>query len=173
MVTHTDGQAAPGSLENVRSLLNTWLVPNDAHVPHDDLDPWLEEHGITDRAPLERLRAELRGLVEGRCAVDPVVNRWIRRYRVKVRSSRASIELHTSVDEPGAQLVLIVIEALANGTFRRLKACADCRWAFYDHTRNNSKRWCVMNATKPGGRSCGNLAKARRYRERRQAKLAR
>lgn len=40
----------------------------------------------------------------------------------------------------------------------RLRQCAnaDCRWLFVDRTRNRSRRWCDM-------KSCGNLAKARRF----------
>jgi predicted RNA-binding Zn ribbon-like protein len=36
---------------------------------------------------------------------------------------------------------------------------------FYDHTRNASKRWCLMNAGGPNGRACGTIAKVRRYRQ--------
>ena len=37
-----------------------------------------------------------------------------------------------------------VIAAMADGSWRRMKACAaqDCHYAFYDHTRNRSGRWC-------------------------------
>jgi predicted RNA-binding Zn ribbon-like protein len=42
-----------------------------------------------------------------------------------------------------------------------MKACRaeDCRWAFYDRSRNRSRAWCSM-------RECGNRAKARSYRAR-------
>jgi predicted RNA-binding Zn ribbon-like protein len=35
----------------------------------------------------------------------------------------------------------------------------DCRWMFYDHSKNRSGRWCQMA-------ECGNRAKVRAYRER-------
>jgi predicted RNA-binding Zn ribbon-like protein len=38
----------------------------------------------------------------------------------------------------------------------------DCEWAFYDRTKNRSGRWCRMD-------QCGNLAKAKAFRERRRA----
>ena len=43
----------------------------------------------------------------------------------------------------------------------RLRICAndDCRWAFEDTSRAGRRRWCDMT-------SCGNVAKARRYRAR-------
>ena len=60
-----------------------------------------------------------------------------------------------------AQLMAIVAAAVTDGTWRRLKACADeaCRWAFYDHSKNRSGRWCSMQV-------CGNQHKARAFRER-------
>jgi hypothetical protein len=43
----------------------------------------------------------------------------------------------------------------------RVKICPaqDCRWAFYDRSRNHSRTWCSMQ-------SCGNRQKARAWRER-------
>lgn len=62
-----------------------------------------------------------------------------------------------------ARLLAIVTTAGADGTWSRLKACADsgCRWAFYDHSKNRSGRWCTMAV-------CGNQQKARSYRARRR-----
>ncbi|WP_020668648.1 CGNR zinc finger domain-containing protein [Amycolatopsis nigrescens] len=47
------------------------------------------------------------------------------------------------------------------GEWARMKICPadDCRWAFYDHSRNRSRTWCSM-------RVCGNREKARAWRER-------
>ena len=64
------------------------------------------------------------------------------------------------------ELVTIVLDAIAAGDWPRLNACPDCRWVFFDHTRNASKRWRTMNAGHPDGRSCGSISKVRRYRER-------
>ncbi len=43
-------------------------------------------------------------------------------------------------------LLVIVAEAMAAGTWDRLKACRAprCRWAFYDHSPNRSRIWCSM-----------------------------
>ena len=43
----------------------------------------------------------------------------------------------------------------------RVKICPadDCRWAFYDASRNRSRQWCSMEV-------CGNRAKARSHRAR-------
>jgi predicted RNA-binding Zn ribbon-like protein len=49
----------------------------------------------------------------------------------------------------------------ADGSFSRIKTCArpQCRWAFYDTSKNRSRRWCSMAG-------CGNLMKNRDYRAR-------
>jgi len=59
------------------------------------------------------------------------------------------------------RLLAIVADAMADGTWPRLKACfrESCRWAFYDHARNRTGRWCSMAV-------CGNRTKAERYRAR-------
>ncbi|MEQ4722595.1 CGNR zinc finger domain-containing protein [Nonomuraea sp. B19D2] len=55
-----------------------------------------------------------------------------------------------------ARLLAVVAEAVAAGTWTRLKACREpsCRWAYYDHSRNRRRTWCSMDI-------CGNRAKAR------------
>ncbi|PTL56460.1 CGNR zinc finger domain-containing protein [Paraconexibacter algicola] len=59
------------------------------------------------------------------------------------------------------RLLAIVAAAQADGTWTRLKICPadDCGWAFYDVSRNRSRRWCSMEV-------CGNRAKVRAYRDR-------
>ncbi len=60
-----------------------------------------------------------------------------------------------------AALLAPVAEAMADGTWQRVKACRadDCHWAFYDFSRNRSGTWCDMAV-------CGNRAKVRAYRAR-------
>ena len=60
-----------------------------------------------------------------------------------------------------ARLLLAIERLQSHGAWSRLKACTvdDCRWAFYDTTRNHSRTWCSMDV-------CGNREKTRRYRER-------
>jgi predicted RNA-binding Zn ribbon-like protein len=45
------------------------------------------------------------------------------------------------------------------GQWTRVKVCPadDCRWAFYDRSRNHSRTWCSMQV-------CGNREKARTWR---------
>jgi hypothetical protein len=67
---------------------------------------------------------------------------------------------------PAALAVILggVVTAIADGTWPRFKTCAadDCRYAFYDHTRNHSARWCDVAG-------CGVNTRMRAYRTRRTA----
>jgi predicted RNA-binding Zn ribbon-like protein len=71
------------------------------------------------------------------------------------------------VDGALAHLLAIVAAAAERGTWQRLKACPRdcCLWAFYDQSKNRSGHWCSMD-------SCGNVEKARAFRERRRGAAA-
>lgn len=58
-----------------------------------------------------------------------------------------------------ARVAAAVATLAAEGRWERVKICPadDCRWAFYDHSRNRSRQWCSMQV-------CGNRAKARTHR---------
>src|ERR1700744_448224 len=63
-----------------------------------------------------------------------------------------------------AELLVPVAHAAMDGSWARVKACQadDCRWAFYDSSRNRSGRWCDMAV-------CGNREKGRTYRSKQPA----
>ncbi|HWE89487.1 MAG TPA: CGNR zinc finger domain-containing protein [Pseudonocardiaceae bacterium] len=66
------------------------------------------------------------------------------------------------VGSDAAGVVLAASARLAVlGDWERVKICAaaECRWAFFDRSRNRSRTWCSM-------RVCGNRTKARNWRER-------
>lgn len=61
------------------------------------------------------------------------------------------------------ELLLIIHGAQEDGSWSRLKVCAnpECRWAFFDRSRNQQGSWCSMA-------SCGNRLKNRELRARRR-----
>jgi predicted RNA-binding Zn ribbon-like protein len=67
----------------------------------------------------------------------------------------------TPVDDALALIAEAIVEELATGRPDRFRVCANdrCRWAFFDSSPTGRRRWCDM-------RSCGNQAKAARYRAR-------
>lgn len=59
-------------------------------------------------------------------------------------------------------LLLVIRRAQEDGTWSRLKVCAnpECGWAYYDRSRNQQGSWCDMA-------TCGNRLKNRQLRARR------
>jgi predicted RNA-binding Zn ribbon-like protein len=115
------------------------------------IQSWLAEHGLGTVADLEPVR-EFRERLRAALAGDPVSIAGA----VTVRIGPAGPRLD------GRGPVERVLALLASGDgWERLKVCGaeDCRWAFYDTSRNRSRTWCSMS-------DCGNRAKARAYRAR-------
>jgi predicted RNA-binding Zn ribbon-like protein len=173
---------APGDLAVVQRFLNSLdLETGDEELsgPGALLD-WLVQRGLTSPGDGEATQAQLdRALAvrEGLRAVlgahngtpaDPDDLAALEEaaghasLRATFREEVPALEpVCGGVDAGLARLMAIVTSAAADGSWQRLKACADdgCRWAFYDHSRNHSGRWCSMA-------TCGNQQKARAYRER-------
>lgn len=166
-----ENHTAPGQLELVRILLNTWRLPNRTRVPEDHLDTFAAEQGLTDRdeaARLKRLRDDLRSVVEGKAGAN-LLNAWLNevslRVTVEATGTGAAIRYQHEAGITG-EVLATILEAIETGQWARLKACPDCRLVFFDHTRNGGKRWCGMYAGGPQGRACGTIAKVRRHRAR-------
>ena len=113
------------------------------------------------------LREALRDVLAGDDAAVEHVNAAGERagLRPVLRPAAAQRSSPTAGGVDGAlgRFVAIVHGAVADGTWAHLKACERerCRWAFYDHSKNHSGRWCDMEV-------CGAREKsARAYRRRR------
>jgi predicted RNA-binding Zn ribbon-like protein len=67
-----------------------------------------------------------------------------------------------ALDRMLGPVVRSAAELLLSDEIERVRRCdgEDCRWLFFDGTRNGSRRWCDMAV-------CGNVAKVRRFRGRR------
>jgi len=175
---------APGQLETVRKLMNTFLVSSATQIAEDrlpallrDQKAWRREFpdvrvGADDTAELLiELRDDLRRMVGGGSGWPESLQRWLERFppTVAVVLSGEVTEIrHASAPESGVVgwILAVIVDAVAEETWFRLKRCPDCQWVFYDRTRSRTKVWCDMLAGDAGGRSCGTIAKVRRYRER-------
>ena len=175
---------APDPLALVQAFVNSADLDRgeDALATPEGLAEWFAAHGLDSpgtvisaaehRRALE-IREGLRAILVGHNGGDADREATERLERAASRAElRASFppdgqpKLAPSGDGASgalAQLLVIVTTAAADGSWSRLKACADsgCRWAFYDHSKNRSGRWCTMAV-------CGNQQKARSYRARRR-----
>ena len=118
---------------------------------------------------MNRFRDELRVVLDHPERLSKIVDRWVRRFDIRPTCTADGIGFtahNTATDRSVAGTACAVLESIRDRNLHRLKACPECRWVFYDNSRNASKRWCAMIATEAGGRSCGNIAKARRFRKR-------
>jgi predicted RNA-binding Zn ribbon-like protein len=186
-----DSQVAPGTLEVVRTFLNTWQIPNDTREPIDELvslsemqqfySTWFGGAGREAEVSIlpelvRQLRDDLRSILGTRDV--RVLSEWLSRQPVGVQLWSDGEGMPTLQYKPAeregchfcAEVVALVVEAIAHHTWMRLKACPDCRWVFYDHTKNRNKVWCLMTASGPAGRSCGSISKVRSFRERQKAR---
>lgn len=177
-----DREPAPGVIALVQDFLNT----TDIEVGREDLaDPaglaaFCEAHGLplrdfsaADLAALLDLRELLRDVCQAHAGVDVPPARLAELTRVLDRAHLVlRVDAHGDTDiapAPGlpdadaltAALATAVTKAAAEGTWRRLKACAmhSCRWVYYDASRSGRSRWCTMSI-------CGSRAKMRAYRRR-------
>jgi predicted RNA-binding Zn ribbon-like protein len=76
-------------------------------------------------------------------------------------SVQLAVEPKPDLEDGLLGLLVTVRDAQADGTWARLKLCAndECAWAFYDRSRNRQGSWCTMAV-------CGNRLKNRRFRAR-------
>ncbi|MCP2258013.1 CGNR zinc finger domain-containing protein [Streptoalloteichus tenebrarius] len=168
---------APGALEQVRTFLNTWRIPNDTRQVQDQLPELVADHRAwaadlpdvpppTDLGELLDLRTALRAALG---ETHPSgLDDWLVRHPVVARVGDAEPPVvHRPVcPDTTGELLALVVDAIQQRRWARLKACPDCQWVFYDHSRNASRTWCGMYAESAHGRACGSIAKVRAYRAR-------
>jgi len=180
-----ESKPAPEPLRRVQSLINTidWESGRDRLASAGEAVPWLVANGLLapgstptddDLRTLIGAREGLRALVQqntdGQAPDSALVSPL--HQLAKAELVRAAVTEDGAVrlapvgDSVRARLLallLIVSGAQRDGTWAHLKACAndDCRWAFYDRSRNHGGTWCDMA-------TCGNKLKNRDFRARRR-----
>jgi predicted RNA-binding Zn ribbon-like protein len=130
------------------------------------------------RKQLLRLRATLRRMVTalaggnapsgddlddfGRFLASPALRRRVRPEGSGYRLDLAPVRRDWTwvLSEIASSFAQLLVE----GERERIKLCdnPECRWAFYDTTKNRRRRWCDPT-------ECGNLFKVRQFRARQRA----
>jgi len=171
--------SAPGPLESIRALLNTWSIPNDTREAVDELpgliadeDAWTMRvpdlrfpRGAAERRALSVLRAAIRAAISGNGshALDQLVA--AQRWKCSLDTGDGTVRWISVPASAVGDALAIVVDAVVADTWPRLRACPDCQWVFYDTSRNARRTWCSMTAS-DGARGCGSIAKTRAYRQR-------
>jgi predicted RNA-binding Zn ribbon-like protein len=170
--------AAPEPLRLVQRFVNTvdhehgreWLATPE------ELQQWLQEAGLSvepvtaaDLRQAHELREAFRTLLitnNTKAAIDEAATATVNRVGSAGRlaaelDDRGRVRLmpySPGIDGALARLVAVAFTAILDGGWERLKACRNCRWAFYDYSNNRAATWCSMTL-------CGNRLKTRRYRQ--------
>jgi predicted RNA-binding Zn ribbon-like protein len=181
-----DRDPAPGQLRVVQEFVNTNDIEADRErfASPGALREWLAENGLLDPA-VPASSEELRNAIELREALRAlaaahnqlsgdtttavtVLNQAAANARL-LPSLTSAEQLALEPQAPGVagalgRIVAVVQQAIVDGTWHRLKACErdSCRWAFYDHSKNQSGRWCHAAI-------CGNRERSRRAYHRRRS----
>src|SRR5437763_2094025 len=164
---------APPRLQPIQALVNTRDLEYGTDLLEDEGDArtWLREVGLIGRReqPSKAELRLLRGVREGLRAMlahnsgdPPPTPQQLEPILRLLEHERPGLEL----DQQGElrltaprktlqggllELLLRVRDSQLDGSWAQLKLCAnpDCRWAFYDRSRNHQGTWCRMEV-------CGN-----------------
>ena len=176
----TESKPAPMPLLRVQGFVNTRDVENGTDLLSDLVGArsWLTEAGLLNdtaeltESDLERargVREAIRSMIEDEDGhgFEPVRElAAVHRVRLTVADD-GTVELENArgdgLEDGLFELLLIIHRAQQEGTWSRLKLCGnpDCRWAFFDRSRNQQGSWCNMV-------TCGNRLKNRELRARRR-----
>jgi predicted RNA-binding Zn ribbon-like protein len=171
-------KAAPPPLRLVQAFVNTVDLENRREWLGDPqaLAGWARDHGLvpartsftsSDLEQAHELREAFRSLLAGNrdrqadeAALDVLARAADSAQLSVVFEDAPKLESHADgIEGLCGQLVSVAVTAMLDGSWERLKACRNCRWAFFDESKNRSARWCSMSL-------CGNRLKTRAYRRR-------
>ncbi|MBD8062727.1 CGNR zinc finger domain-containing protein [Oceanitalea stevensii] len=173
-----DEQDVPAAARLVRDFVNTREPQTDEEqlVTPDSLAAWLNGRGLLPpgaavtasdlrravavREGLRQVLLEHAGHEVDRGPLDEL-ERELAAVPVRVTLGAGGPRLVAATSEPWHNALAGLLDAVRrsaqDGTWPRLKVCArdTCRWAFYDASRNQARRWCSMAG-------CGNHVKMKR-----------
>lgn len=169
------GSPAPPAAALVRDFVNTieWEQDRDTWAAPGDVEAWFADRAgasasglrLSDLVIARRIREGLRSMLLEHAGHEPLAasmddfNDALAAVPMRLRAAPDGT-LALAAERPsgvalGLAAVLDAVSiAQSDGTWSRLKACSrdECRWAYYDGSRNLAARWCSMAG-------CGNYVK--------------
>jgi predicted RNA-binding Zn ribbon-like protein len=161
--------AAPEPLRTVQRFVNTIDLSHD----REWLTGWLAEQGLdaVSEPELDRVRTVREAIRELLYANNghtvegdplPLLDTAARAAELTIDfEGRALVPRADGVDGVLGRVLVVCFATMEDGTWSRLKCCRNrnCRWSFYDYSKNRSATWCSMQI-------CGNRTKTKAYRRR-------
>jgi predicted RNA-binding Zn ribbon-like protein len=178
-----EGKPAPMPLLMVQAFLNTRYFAGDSDLlsDPDTARPWLVDAELLPRTAtvtaaelqvarnmresIRRLLSLQRGEAPGALALGLLREVADARGACLTVDDDGRLKLdnprHNDLGDGMFDLMLIVRDAQEQSSWSRLKVCgnSECRWVFYDRSRNRQGLWCEMAV-------CGNRLKNRAFRAR-------
>jgi predicted RNA-binding Zn ribbon-like protein len=171
-------EAVPAAAKLVRDFINTFepQIGEESLTGPDRLRDWLAGRqllptgtrlGPSDLATAVAIREGLRAVLLGHAGhtADPAavgaLDRALAEVPVRAAFDDGQLRLvpmrGSAFDGAMTALLDAIRQCGQDGTWPRLKVCDrdTCRWAFYDASRNQARRWCSMAG-------CGNHIKMHR-----------
>jgi predicted RNA-binding Zn ribbon-like protein len=168
----------PAAVRLVRDFVNTFEPQTGAEflTTPDRLRDWFVERqlmpadallGPSDLAVARTIREGLRSVLLGHAGqpANPTALEHLNQALAKVPVRLAFTDdgghlvatRSAALDHALARLIDAIRQCREDHAWTRLKVCArhTCRWAFYDASRNQARRWCSMAG-------CGNHIKMQR-----------
>ncbi len=176
---------APGELAVVQAFLNSVDLEDgiERFDSPTNLTRWLADHGLLESTRVltardlsrviafrEALRdlltshEELDAAADAAARLTDALNGAMLAVDVDPNGAVQLVPAAEGIDGALARLMAIVYRAEIEGTWQRLKPCRNrqCRWVFYDASKNRSGTWCTMAI-------CGAHNKQRAFLNRRRA----
>jgi predicted RNA-binding Zn ribbon-like protein len=174
----SDKAAVPLAARLVRDFVNTFepQIDEESLTTPDQLRDWFAERQLVpsdakmrpaDLATAVTIREGLRSVLLGHAGhpTDPTalerLNRALAAVPVRLALTDTGPRLVATggavLDQALVGLLDAIRQCAEDRTWARLKVCDrdTCRWAYYDASRNQVRRWCSMA-------DCGNYVKMRR-----------
>jgi predicted RNA-binding Zn ribbon-like protein len=171
-------KAAPDGWDVIRQFCNTANRESgaDRFETATGLQLWLEAHGNKGATPGSDDRARIlafRELIRSHAlahhdrtsgaGIDAALARHLEGVELTLIVRNGQLETvpasRGTVDQTIGTVAIAIMAAQREDCWKRFKACRHCEWVFYDRSKNQSGRWCSMNA-------CGGRAKVAAFRER-------
>src|SRR3954447_10650482 len=167
---------APGNVRLVQAFVNSNYDLEHEHGAEllgsaEQLAHWLRRRDLigagtrateSDRERAVELREGLRGLLLAKHDGNHATLES--KIEIGLQLGTREPAFTAATRTPSAALDLILAQAAAaqlDGSWQRLKACRECAWAFYDHSRNGAGNWCSMKV-------CGGRVKQRAHYKRKR-----
>lgn len=95
---------------------------------------------------------------------NTILSKTLSMIQIKQDGQEFILDWNSRKDDPEEPIWIIIKSAydlIVDASFDRIKECEMCGWLFLDKSKNNSRRWCNMQA-------CGSIHKARKYYHRKK-----